>query len=307
MIGAGPSALSAAIYTTREDIETLVLEKAVIGGLAAVTDSVENYPGFPEGIGGLELAENLRKQAERFGAKIELAQVESLKIDGATKTVLTTDGEKLARVILIASGNDYKRIGAPGEKEFYGRGVHYCATCDGPLYKGKRLVVVGGGNSAAQESLFLAKLATQVDILIRSDRWKASDILIKQVEAHPKIKVHFQIEIKQIEGEQLVNKIVALDKKTGKSVEFETDGIFVFVGLKPNTEFLRGSGVELDERGFVKTNEHLVTNVKGVFCSGDVRSGATEQIASAVGEGAVAALRIREYLDGLPAYRQYSD
>jgi thioredoxin reductase (NADPH) len=306
IIGAGPAALSAAIYTTREDIETLILEKGLVGGLAAITETIENYPGFPKGVGGLELAKNLQAQAERFGAKIELGEVTSLRIDDDHKIITTYSGEKKAKVVLIATGNDYRHIGVKGEEEYMNRGVHYCATCDGPLYKGKKMVVVGGGNSAAQESLFLAKLASHVDILIRKDKWKASEILIKEVENNPKITVHFNTEIQSIEGEQLVNKIKVINNKTNQESQIETEAVFVFVGLIPNTQFLAGSGVELDERGFVKTNDKLETSVKGVFCAGDVRSGATEQIASAVGEGANAALAIREHLDGIQLERSYS-
>jgi thioredoxin reductase (NADPH) len=306
IIGAGPAALSAAIYTTREDIETLILEKGLVGGLAAITETIENYPGFPKGVGGLELAKNLQAQAERFGAKIELGEVTSLRIDDDQKIVTTYMGEKKAKVVLVATGNDYRHIGVKGEEEYMNRGVHYCATCDGPLYKGKKMVVVGGGNSAAQESLFLAKLAESVDILIRKDKWKASEILIKEVENNPKITVHFNTEIQSIEGEQLVNKIKVVNNKTNKESQIKTEAVFVFVGLIPNTQFLASSGVELDERGFVKTNDKLETNIKGIFCAGDVRSGATEQIASAVGEGANAALAIREYLDGQGLERSYS-
>lgn len=306
IVGAGPASLAAAVYTTREDIETLILEKGVVGGLAAITETIENYPGFPKGVGGLELSQNLQAQAERFGAKIELAEVQNLKTEGKIIKLATTSGEKLAKVVLIASGNDYKHLGARGEEEYMNRGVHYCATCDGPLYKGKKMVVVGGGNSAAQESLFLAKLASHVDVLIRKDHWKASDILIKEVKNNPKITVHFNTEVNAIEGEQLVSKVKIFNNQTNKESVIETEAVFIFIGLIPNTQFLAGSGVELDANGFVKTNEHLETNVAGVFCAGDVRSGATEQIASAVGEGANAALRIREYLDGIELERSYS-
>lgn len=307
IIGGGPAALSAAIYTTREDIETVILEKGVVGGLAAITDTVENYPGFPDGVSGMELAERLQKQAERFGAKIEYAEVTGIENGSDIKKVKTTDGEYLTHAVLLATGNDYKKLGAIGEKEFYGKGVHYCATCDGPLYKGKRLVVVGGGNSAAQEGLFLAKLASHVDVLIRKDSWKASEILVKKVAATPNMTVHFNTETVEIaggptsSGASLVNKVITKNNQTNQTSELATDGVFIFVGLKPNTGFLAGSGVELDERGFVKTNEHLGTNVVGIFSAGDVRSGATEQIASAAGEGATAALTIREYLDQVPA------
>lgn len=309
VIGAGPAALSAAIYTTREDIETLLLERGVIGGLAAITDQVENYPGFPDGVSGLELADRLRAQAERFGAKIDLADVTGIENGQDVKKINTGDGQQhLAHTVLIATGNDYRRLDAPGEKEFYGKGVHYCATCDGPLYKGKRLVAVGGGNSAAQESLFLARLVEHVDILIRKDQWRASDILVERIKKTPNITVHFNTEIRQIAGQDnRVNKVVALNNQTDQTVELPIDAVFVFIGLIPNTQFLAGSGVELDERGFVKTNEHLGTNVLGIFCAGDVRSGATEQIASAVGEGATAALTIREYLDQVPARKHIAE
>ena len=298
MIGAGPSALAAAVYTTREAISTVLLEKGVVGGLAAITDKVDNYPGFADGIGGLELAEQLEKQAERFGAKIELAEVMAIEDKGDTKIIKTHSGDYTAKAVLIATGSDYKKIGVPGEAEYYGRGVHYCATCDGAFYKEKRLVVVGGGNSAAQEALFLTRFASHIDMLIRSD-WKASDVLVDKVEAHEKITVHKGVTTDEIvanESGQVV-KVIGTDTNSNEKKEFETDGVFVFVGLMPNTQFLSDSGIELDELGFVKTNKDLMTNMPGVFCSGDVRSGATMQIASAVGEGATAALKIREYLE----------
>jgi thioredoxin reductase (NADPH) len=300
MIGAGPSALAAAVYTTRENLETILIEKGVIGGLAAVTDKIDNYPGFSEGVAGLDLAQELQKQAERFGAMIELDEVTGLEDKGERKVVTTYGGSYEGKAVLIATGSDYKKIGVPGEEEFYGRGVHYCATCDGAFYNEKRLVVVGGGNSAAQEALFLTRFATHIDILVRSD-WRASDVLIDKVEQHEKITVHKGVTTDEIVGvEGSVTQVIGTNKASGKQEEFPTDGVFVFVGLKPNTEFLKGSDVTCDEYGFVLTNEDLETSVPGVFAAGDVRSGATMQIASAVGEGATAALKIREYLEGHP-------
>jgi thioredoxin reductase (NADPH) len=300
MVGTGPSALTAAIYTTREDIETVLYEKGVVGGLAAITDKVDNYPGFPDGIEGLTLAGQLEKQAERFGAKIEYGEVESLKTDGDVK-ILVVDGQEVkAKTVLIATGSDYNKLGIPGETEFYGRGVHYCATCDGAFYRDKRLVVVGGGNSAIQEAIFLTRFTTHIDLLVRSTV-KASDVLQRDLQEfvdNGKITVHLAttpLEVVATEGK--VTKVTAVTN--GEPAEFETDGVFIFVGLKPNTQFLSGSGVELDEQGLVKTDQHLETTVKGVFASGDVRSGATMQIASAAGEGATAALAIREHLDGM--------
>lgn len=298
MIGAGPASLSAAIYTTREDIETILYEKGVVGGLAAITDWVDNYPGFPKGLAGLDLAEDLRKQAERFGADIRLGEVSKIEaLQDGTKKLTTTDGDIIAKTVLIGTGSDYKKLGITGEKEYYARGVHYCATCDGAFYRDKRLVVVGGGNSAVQESLFLTKFASQIDMLVRSDL-KASEVLIKELEKHDKINIHKGVITKEIVGQDgKVTKVVA--EKDGQTVEFPTDGVFVFIGLKPNTQFLEGSNIELDERGLIKTDDNLQTNIPGVYVAGDVRSGATMQIASAVGEGATAALRIREYLENL--------
>lgn len=298
MIGAGPAALAAAVYTSREDIQTTIFEKGVIGGLAAITDKVDNYPGFPEGIEGLQLADNLRLQAERFGAKIELGEVNSVKKDGDVFKLDTTSGEMTAKTVLIATGSEWVKLGIPGETEYYGRGVHNCATCDGAFYRDKRLVVVGSGNSAAQEALFLTRFANHIDILIRGDHWKASDVLIHDVEANQKLQVHFNTTTEQIVGvDGRITKVVGKDSKSGELKDFITDGVFVFVGLKPVTYFLKDTGVEFDAGGFIKTDLKLQTKVPGLFVAGDVRSGATMQIASAVGEGATAALSIREYIE----------
>lgn len=298
MIGAGPSSLAAAVYTARENVSTVLIEKGVIGGLAAITDQIDNYPGFAKGVSGLELAQELQSQAERFGAVIELDEVTSIEDKGQTKLVKTAGGEFEAKAVLIATGCDYNKIGVPGEAELFGRGVHYCATCDGAFYQDKRLVVVGGGNSAAQESLFLTRYAKSIDILIRSD-WRASQVLIEEVEAHPKITVHKGVTTDKIVGtESSVQKVIGTETATGQEIEYETDGVFIFVGLTPNTGWLQGSAIQLDERGFIKTDDNLMTNMPGVFASGDVRSGATMQIATAVGEGATAALKMREHLEG---------
>lgn len=298
MIGAGPSALAAAVYTTREDLDTVLYEKGVIGGLAAITDWVDNYPGFPQGIEGLKLAEALQGQAERFGADIQFGEVTKISREDGDLIVETTDGKTRAGAVLIATGSDYKKIGVPGEIEYYGRGVHYCATCDGAFYRDKRLVVVGGGNSAVQEALFLTRFTTHIDLLVRS-KLRASEVLQRELDEAVKagkITVHLQTTTDEIVAEDgNVTKVVGT--QDGKKVEFACDGVFVFVGLLPNTQFLADSPIELDEVGLIKTNESLGTSLPGVFASGDVRSGATMQIASAVGEGATAALKIREYLE----------
>lgn len=300
MIGAGPSALAAAVYTTREDIDTVLLEKGVIGGLAAITDWVDNYPGFVDGVEGMKLAEHFQGQAERFGADIRFGEVTSIVSEKDHKVIKTTDGELKAKAVLIATGSDYKKLGIPGEKEYFARGVHYCATCDGAFYRDKRLVVVGGGNSAVQEAIFLTRYATHIDLLVRSTI-KASEVLQRDLDeyvAQGKIAVHLQTtpdEIIATDGAS-VDKVRAT--RDGEQVEFACDGVFVFVGLLPNTQFLENTSIQLDETGFIRTDSDLQTAVPGVFASGDVRSGATMQIASAVGEGATVALKMREYLEG---------
>ncbi|QQS69567.1 FAD-dependent oxidoreductase [Candidatus Saccharibacteria bacterium] len=301
MVGAGPAALSAAIYTTREDIDTMLIEKGVPGGLAAVTDWVDNYPGFPEGLAGLELAGNLQKQAERFGAVIDFGEVTALHDEGDWKRLETTLGDLYARVVLVATGSDYKKLGIPGEAEYYARGVHYCATCDGAFYRDKRLVVVGGGNSAVQEAMFLTRFATHIDLMVRS-KLRASDVLQKELQKfvdQGKITVHLTTTTDEIIGdaEGKVVQVKGTDTESGNEVKIDTDGVFVFVGLKPNSEFMAGQ-LETDEIGLIKTDENLMSSMKGVFVAGDIRSGATMQVASAVGEGATAALKIREYLEG---------
>jgi thioredoxin reductase (NADPH) len=300
MVGAGPRSLAAAVYTTREDIDTVVYEKGAIGGLAAITDMIDNYPGFPDGIEGLTLSGYFEKQAERFGAQIEFGEVSAIREEKGIK-ILTVDGSDIkAKTVLIATGSDYNKIGVPGEAEYFGRGVHYCATCDGAFYRDKRLVVIGGGNSAVQEAIFLTRFTTHIDLLVRSSI-KASEVLQHDLQRFiddGKITVHLKTiteEIVAVDGK--VTNVKAI--KDGKPTTFETDGVFVFVGLKPNTEFLAGSGIELDIQNLIKTNNKHETNMSGVFASGDVRSGATLQIASAVGEGAAAALSIREYLEEL--------
>lgn len=299
IIGAGPAALTAAIYTTREDIDTVLYERGVVGGLAAITDMIDNYPGFEEGIEGLKLADSLRKQAERFGAVIELGEVTAIHDEGKYKRLETTEGDKYARAVLIATGSDYKKIGAPGEETYYARGVHYCATCDGAFYRGKTLVVVGGGNSAIQEAIFLTRFTTHIDLLVRSTI-KASDVLQKELQKlvdAGKITIHLNTTTDEIVGkDNFANGVKAT--KDGKPLELAVDGVFVFVGLEPNSTFLKKTPVRLDEIGFVMTDQHLHTSMKGVFAAGDIRSGATMQIASAAGEGATAALKIREYLEG---------
>lgn len=300
IIGAGPSALAAAIYTTREDVPTVLYERAVVGGLAAITDQIDNYPGFAEGIAGMKLSSELQQQAERFGAEIEYGEVSGLKRDGDEIELIVDNKPVRAKAVLIATGSNHRELGVPGEKELYGRGVHYCATCDGAFYRDKELIVVGGGNSAVQEAIFLTRYASRIHMMVRS-KFRASDVLQQELQKYVdegKITVHIGATTDEILIKD--DKFVGIKTtKDGVQTELNADAIFVFIGLIPNTQFLQDSEVELDPQGHVITNEKLETNVKGVFASGDVRSGSTMQIATAVGEGASVALTIREYLDEL--------
>ncbi len=300
MIGGGPSSLTAAIYTSREDLDTTIYEKSVVGGIPAVVDMIDNYPGFPDGIEGSALAELMEKQAKRFGTKIEFGDVTGIRKEGDLVVITVDEMEVKAKAVLIGTGNSNSKLGVPGELEYYGRGVHYCATCDGAFYRGKRLVVVGGGNSAVQEAIYLTRFASHINLVVRSTV-KASEVLqneLKKNVEEGKITVHLGAptqEIVAVDGHVVAVRVI----QDGKTFDIETDGVFVFAGLKPNTDFLSGSGIELDDQGFIKTDLSLQTNIPGVFASGDVRSGATMQIASAVGEGATVADSIDEYIHNL--------
>ncbi|MCL2037952.1 FAD-dependent oxidoreductase [Candidatus Saccharibacteria bacterium] len=298
IIGAGPSALTAAIYTAREDMSTLMIEKGVIGGLMATIDKIENYPGFPEGIEGLTLAMDFQAQAEKFGAQVELAEVTGVLREKDNFLITTDAGDFHARSVLVSTGNEYRKLGIPGEEQ-----AHYCATCDGAFYRDKKLAVIGGANAAIQEAMFLTKFATHIDLIVRS--WvKASEILQRELKGYieqGKITLHEGTTPDEIviKDGQVTGIATHQTDKPEQKETFDVDGVFVFAGVIPNAKFLTGSGVEFDNVGHVMTDHELMTAVPGVFASGDVRSGATKQVASAVGEGTTAALNIREYLNDL--------
>lgn len=296
IIGAGPAGLSAAIYAAREGLETVVLERGTPGGQAALTDQIENYPGFPEGIGGMELSNQLKAQAERYGVEIVLAEAERIESDGPYRLVRTVGSEEFnSWAVLVAAGSDYRRLGVPGEEELIGRGIHYCATCDAPLYQGEELVAVGGGNTAAEEGVFLTKFAPKVTLLVRGDKVDASKILVDKLISSTKVEVRYHTVVKEFQGDGMLTGIVVQDTESGEEETIHPAGAFIFIGMIPNTQFL-GDKIELDDWGFVVTEGNLQTTIPGVFACGDVRAGSTKQVASAVGEGATAALMIREYL-----------
>jgi len=300
VVGSGPAGLTAALYAAREGIETLVIEQGGVGGQAGITERLDNFPGFPEGVSGAEFADRLRAQAERFGVEILAAQeATGIRMDGDYCVVRTADGgEYGCWAILLATGSTYRRLGVPGEDDFIGAGVHFCATCDAPFYRDKEVLVVGGGNSAGEESIFLTKFASKVTIAVRGDRMKASQVVRESVESDPKIDVLTDVVVDEFRGDGRLRSVVLRDTRTGERREITPAGVFVFVGLTPNTGFVRGK-VATDERGFILTDAGLQTNAPGVFAAGDCRAGSTNQAASAAGEGAAAALAIRRYLEPL--------
>lgn len=318
VIGGGPAGLTAAFYAGREAVDTLVIERAAYGGQAAATEKLDNMPGFPDGIEGIEFAGRLRAQAERFGVELLQAQdVASVSSRDNYHMVCTANGDEYTcRALLIASGSRYRRLGVPGEQSYIGAGIHFCATCDGPFYRGKEVVVVGGGNSAAEESLLLTKFAEKVTVLVRGESFNASPVIVDNVLRDPKIEVRFHTEVLEFLGKGgKMNRLRLRNNQSGEEAEMAAGGAFIFIGLDPNTTFLKETGVRANEWGFLITGHALVhdesqrppgfekrqpmvmeTSVPGIFAAGDVRHGSTKQVASATGEGATAALLIREYL-----------
>jgi len=317
VVGGGPAGLTAALYTAREGIDTLVVERAAFGGQAAATEKLDNLPGFPDGVAGIDFANRLRQQAMRFGVQLLQAQdIVGIHSHDNYHCVQTASGDEYsACAVVIATGSRYRRLGAPGESSYIGAGVHFCATCDGPFYKGKHVAVIGGGNSAAEESLLLTKFADHVTILVRGDAFKASKVIQESVLGDPKIDVRFNTEVVEFQGANAkLNALRTRDNRSGSEELLTVDGAFVFIGLDPNTGFLKGSDVRLNEWGFIVTGHDLVhagdrptalqqrepmaleTSVPGIFAAGDVRQGSTKQVASAAGEGAAVALLVREYL-----------
>jgi len=307
IIGGGPAGLTTSIYAARENLETLVIDSKGLGGQAGVTERLDNYPGFPEGIGGAELADRIVRQAQRYGVELlQAVSVVSITGDGEQVDVETATGDHYhARAALIASGSSYRRTNAPGEDDLIGAGIHFCATCDGPFYKGaKEIVVLGGGNSGLEEGLFLKQFVDEVTILERSDRLAASRLLQDKVASTDGMRVLLDREVKAFkkkdDGSGKLGAIEVEYLTTGEVEELHPAAAFEFIGLDPNTDFVKGQ-VELDERGLIVTDAALQTSIPGVFAAGDVRAGSTKQLASAVGEGAAAAICIRQYLDALDA------
>lgn len=296
-IGGGPTSLTAALYAAREGLDVLVIERSGLGGQAGITERLDNFPGFPDGIGGAEFADRLTQQARRFGVELLQAQeVISLRTEDESHYLTTADGAEYgARALLIATGSTYRRLDVPGEDELIGAGVHFCATCDGPFYKGKHVAVIGGGNSAGEESLFLTRFVDKVTILIRGEQLTASKVVIDKVEESSQIDVRTNTEVVSLQGESKLSGLTIRDRTTGATEEITPAGVFVFIGLTPNSGWLPPE-IDRDQYGFVITKPTLETSVPGIFAAGDVRKGSTKQAASAAGEGATVALMVREYL-----------
>jgi thioredoxin reductase (NADPH) len=296
-VGGGPASLTTALYAAREGLEVLVVERAGLGGQAGVTERLDNFPGFPDGIGGAEFADRLTTQARRFGVELLQAQeVIGLTREAESLYVATRDGQSYgARAVLLATGSTYRRLGVPGEEELIGAGVHFCATCDGPFYRGQHVAVIGGGNSAGEESLFLTRFAEQLTMLVRGPALSASRIIADKIAENARITVRYQTEVTALHGEGKLSGLTLRDRRTGQSEELRPAGLFVFIGLQPNTDWLPPT-IARDAYGFIGTGPQLETSLPGVFAAGDCRQGSTKQAASAAGEGATAALMVRDYL-----------
>ena len=296
VVGGGPAGLTAAVYAARDGLDTLVVEEGGFGGQAGVTERLDNYPGFPEGIGGGEFADRLVAQARRYGVELLSAEAGSIEVDGQYRVVrLTAGGDVRSYAVLVAPGSTYQRLGVPGEDNFIGAGVHFCATCDGPFYRGQDVLVVGGGNSATEEAVFLTKFARHVTIVTRDSQLTASQVAREDVLQHPQIDIRYGTTVEEFRGTDKLESVVLRDLNTGKTEELHPAAVFLFIGLQPNTGFLRGL-LTLNEAGFVVTSATLETSMPGVFAAGDGRAGSTKQLVSAAGEGATAALMIRAYL-----------
>ena len=295
IIGGGPGGYTAALYGARAGLSTLVLEKLSAGGQMALTHRIDNYPGFPEGADGFELAESMQQQAERFGAVTEYAEVFSADLKAQPKIIETSEGNFLARAVIIATGAGPRELGVPKEKELIGRGVNYCAACDGAFYKGKTVVVVGGGNTAAADAMLLSRVAKKVILVHRRDSLRATKIYHEPLMKAENVEFAWNSQVVEILHDRKVSGVVLKDVNSGELRQIDCDGIFVSVGRKPVTEFLGGQ-VELDKGGYILAGESTVTNIPGVFAVGDVRTKFLRQVVTAVADGAVAVHMAEEFL-----------
>ena len=305
IIGSGPSAYTAAIYAGRALLEPLLIAGSLLGGQATLTAEIENYPGFPQGIGGSELMQLMLEQAERFGARIQIDEVTGVDFSHHPFTIITTGGPIQSQSVIIATGTTPRKLGVPGEREFVGRGVSYCATCDGFFYRGKEVMVVGGGNAAAVEADFLARFASQVLLIHRRDELRAEKVMQERVLSNPKIRPIWNTVVTEIVGEEVVTAARLRNVRTKREAIQPIAGVFIYIGTEPNTSFLRGQ-IELDEQGYIVADREGRTGVAGVFAAGDVQNPLLHQVATAVGSGATAAMSVERFLADL-ATRSYEE
>jgi len=296
IVGGGPAGLTAGLYTSRARLHTLLIENALFGGQMTTTEMIDNYPGFPQGVTGDELSRLMEEQAKRFGMETISGEVMEVKLNRDQKIVRTHESTLLGDTIIICTGTEYRKLGVPGEKEYAGKGVSYCATCDAAFFKDSEIFVVGGGDSALTEALFLTKFVKGLTIVHRRDALRATKIYQERAMANPKIKFLWNSVIQEIKGDQVAQAVLVKNIKTGELKEFHTEGIFLFVGLTPRTEFLKGL-VQMDEAGYLVTNDNCETSVKGIFAAGDCRKKLLRQIATGVGDGATAAFAAEKYLE----------
>lgn len=296
ILGAGPAGLSAALYAARAELSPLVLTGTEMGGQASLTHTIENYPGFPNGIGGAELGELFRQQAERFGARFEYDLATAVDLSQRPFKVSTYGNEYLAETLIIATGASPNHLNVPGESELTGRGVSYCATCDGWFFKDKKVVVVGGGDSALEEGLFLTRYATDVTIIHRRDQLRAGAILQKRARENPKIHFIWDTVVSEIMGNGVVNGVRLKNVKTGEVKDFETEGVFIFIGHTPNTQIFQGQ-LEMTPQGYIVTDMQMRTSVEGVFAAGEVMDPHYRQVVTSAGMGAAAAIQATRYLE----------
>ncbi len=297
IVGAGAAGLAAAQYGARGNLRVLVLEEIASGGQALIIDAIENYPGLVDPVGGFDFSQKMEQQALKFGAELSNASVSSVRKEKGVFVVETDGGAKTALAVILATGAKHRHLGVPGEEELAGKGVSYCATCDGPFFRGKRMVVVGGGDAACDEAAYLSNLASGILMIHRRDRFRAQKALAERVQKNPKIEVRFDSELEEIKGDSAVRSVRIRDKKKNSRYEEETSSVFVFIGSIPQTTIV--SGVELDDGGYIKTDQRMQTSIPGLFAVGDVRSSPFRQLVVAAGEGAVAAHAAGQYIDAL--------
>lgn len=296
-IGGGPAGLTAAIYAGRGMLKTLVIEKLMVGGQATITHLIDNYPGFPEGVTGPELMEKFEQQAKRFGAEFKFATVDEIRMDGNMKVLKLGNEEIRAKTVLICTGAEPRRLNVPGETKLTGKGVSYCATCDGAFFRDAVVAVVGGGDSAVKEAIYLTKFASKVYVIHRRDELRAEKITSEQAFANEKIEFVWNSVVEEVKGKHGVESLQIKNVKDGTTSELEVEGAFIYVGMIPNTDFLKGF-VDIDEAGYVIADHDTHTNVTGVFAAGDVRRKLSRQVATAVGDGATAAMAAEECISG---------